>query len=202
MMSLRRGGRLCPPCMTAEPCCRAGPACPAGKHAYRAAGHMGPAVQGGRDKPPVGDGVPGVPSARQRRAARPPLGGGCRRRRLGERNCRAISLPPSALRAATSLAEGGKGKRIPTPVCALARNDRGTGRTESSAPTERNKSRTKTGRRTPRAFVPLRSTAGRRPLRAVQRTCPVGRLALRPPFIPAGVSSRAAEQSIPPVKRT
>ena len=36
-----------------------------------------------------------------------------------------------------------------------------------------------TGRRTPRAFVPLRSTAGRRPLRAVQRTCPVGRLALR-----------------------
>ena len=56
-----------------------------------------------------------------------------------------------------------------------------------------------TGRRTPRAFVPLRSTAGRRPLRAVQRTCPVGRLALRPPFIPAGVSSRAAEQSIPPV---
>ena len=36
-----------------------------------------------------------------------------------------------------------------------------------------------TGRRTPRAFVPLRSTAGRRPLRAVRRTCPVGRLALR-----------------------
>ena len=55
-----------------------------------------------------------------------------------------------------------------------------------------------TRRRTPRAFVPLRSTAGRRPLRAVQRTCPIGRLALRPPFIPAGVSSRAAEQSIPP----
>ena len=36
-----------------------------------------------------------------------------------------------------------------------------------------------TGRRTPRAFVPLRSTAGRRPLRAVQRTCPIGRFALR-----------------------
>ena len=64
-----------------------------------------------------------------------PAGRGCRRRRLGKRNCRAISLPPSALRAATSLAEGGKGKRIPTPVCALARNDRGTGRTGSSAPT-------------------------------------------------------------------
>ena len=40
-------------------------------------------------------------------------------------------------RAATSLAEGGKGKRIPTPVRALARNDRGTGRTGSSAPTMR-----------------------------------------------------------------
>ena len=57
-----------------------------------------------------------------------------------------------------------------------------------------------TGRRTPMAFVPLRSTAGRRPLRAVQRTCPVGRLALIPPFIPAGVFVyRAAEQIIPPV---
>ena len=57
-----------------------------------------------------------------------------------------------------------------------------------------------TGRRTPRAFVPLRSTAGRRPLRAVRHTCPVGRLALRPPFIPAGVFVyRAAEQIIPPV---
>ena len=98
-----------------------------------------------------------VPSARQRRAARPPRGGGCRRGRLGERNCRAISLPPSALRAATSLAEGGKGKRIPTPVRALARNDGGTGQTGSSAPTERNKSRAETGRR------------GRRPLRAALR---------------------------------
>ena len=99
-----------------------------------------------------------VPSARQRRAARPPLGGGCRRRRLGKRKCRAISLPPSALRAATSLAEGGKGKRIPTPVRALARNDRGTRRTESSAPTEWNKSRAETGRR------------GRRPLRSDRET--------------------------------
>ena len=72
----------------------------------------------------VGDGVPDVPSARQRRAARPPLGGGCRRSRLGERKYRVISLPPSALRAATSLSEGGFGVRIPTPVCGLARNDR------------------------------------------------------------------------------
>ena len=106
-----------------------------------------------------------VPSARQRRAARPPLGGGCRRGRLGERNCRAISLPPSALRAATSLAEGGKGKRIPTPVRALARSDRGTGRTGSSAPTERNKSRAETGRR------------GRRPLRSDRETGRTGAFA-------------------------
>ena len=42
-------------------------------------------------------------------------------------------------------------------------------------------------------------TSVRRPLRAVQRTCPVGRLTLRPPFIPAGVSSRAAEQSTRPL---
>ena len=34
------------------------------------------------------------------------------------------SLPPSALRADTSLSEGGEGRRIPTPVFALARNDR------------------------------------------------------------------------------
>ena len=126
---------------------------------------MGPALRGRCVEPPVGDGVPtwsaaeqmplgyDVPSARQRRAARPPLGGGCRRGRLGERNCRAISLPPSALRAATSLAEGDKWKRIPTPVRALARNDRETRRTGSSAPTERNKSHAETGHR------------GRRPLR-------------------------------------
>ena len=94
-----------------------------------------------------------VPSARQRRAARPPLGGGCRRRRLGERNCRAISLPPSTLRAATSLAEGGKGMRIPTPVRALARNDRGTGRTGA----DRGVRPYDAGRR------------GRRPLRAALR---------------------------------
>ena len=40
-----RGGRLCPPCMTAAPC-RAGPVCPAGSNAYAAAGHTGPALQG------------------------------------------------------------------------------------------------------------------------------------------------------------
>ena len=51
--------------------------------------------------------------ARRCRAARPPLGGGCRRSRLGERTYRITSLPPSALRAATSLAEGGKGRGLP-----------------------------------------------------------------------------------------
>ena len=38
----------------ALPSCRAGPACPAGKHAYRAAGRMGPALQSGCGKAPVG----------------------------------------------------------------------------------------------------------------------------------------------------
>ena len=129
------------------PPCRAGPVCPAGTNAVFCGGTHGSRPTDRCGKPSVGDGVLqwsaaeqmplgyDVPSARQRRAARPPLGGGCRRGRLGERNCRAISLPPSALHAATSLAEGGKGKRIPTPVRALARNDRGTGRTGSSAPT-------------------------------------------------------------------
>ena len=40
-------------------------------------------------------------------------------------------------------------------------------------------------------------TASRRPLRAVQRTCPVGRLALRPPFIPAGVSPLCSAPTCP-----
>ena len=56
-------------------------------------------------------------TARQRRAVRPPLGGGCRHSRLGERK-RVASLPPSALRADTSLSEGGEERRIPTPVTA------------------------------------------------------------------------------------
>ena len=103
-------------------------------------------------------------------------------------------LPPSAREVAARSADGGSDiarqflspsrlrRQPPLPAGALQRGAAAL-----------------TGRRTPRAFVPLRSTAGRRPLRAVQRTCPIGRLTLRPPFIPAGVSSRAAEQSIPPV---
>ena len=50
------------------------------------------------------------PLARHRRAARLSLGGGCRRSRLGERKRRLLPFPLSALRAATSLAEGGKGR--------------------------------------------------------------------------------------------
>ena len=50
------------------------------------------------------------PLARHRRAARLPLGGGCRRSRLGERKRRLLPFPLSALRAATSLTEGGKGR--------------------------------------------------------------------------------------------
>ena len=61
--------------------CRAGPACPAGSNAYRAAGHMGPALRiiprplrcrasptggrrGGRPCPPAGDGALDVPAGR------------------------------------------------------------------------------------------------------------------------------------------
>ena len=43
---VRRGGRLCPPRMTAAPC-RAGPMCPAAETAFVPAGHTGPALQGG-----------------------------------------------------------------------------------------------------------------------------------------------------------
>ena len=102
-------------------------------------------------------------------------------------------LPPSAREVAARSADGGSG---------IARQFLSPSRLRRQPLTARTLQRgaaALTGRRTPRAFVPLRSTAGRRPLRAVQRTCPIGRLALRPPFIPAGVSSRAAEQSIPPV---
>ena len=78
-------------------------------------------------------------------------------------------LPPSAREVAARSADGGsdiarqflspsRPRRQPLPAGALQRGAAAL-----------------TGRRTPRAFVPLRSTAGRRPLRAVQRTCLVGR---------------------------
>ena len=102
-------------------------------------------------------------------------------------------LPPSAREVAARSADGGSD---------IARHFLSPSRLRRQPLTARALQRgaaALTGRRTPRAFVPLRSTAGRRPLRAAQRTCPIGRLTLRPPLIPAGVSSRAAEQSTRPL---
>ena len=87
-----RGGRLCPP-KTRAPC-RAEPACPAGENVSFAAGHMGPALQ------VISQGA--MSTSPRRHLAR--------RSRLGERKRRLLPLPLSALRAATSLAEGGKGR--------------------------------------------------------------------------------------------
>ena len=87
-----RGGRLCPP-KTRAPC-RAGSACPAGKNVSFAAGHMGSALQ------VISQGA--MSTSPRRHLAR--------RSQLGERKRRLLPLPPSALRAATSLAEGGKGR--------------------------------------------------------------------------------------------
>ena len=82
-------------------------------------------------------------------------------------------LPPSAREVAARSADGGSD---------IARHFLSPSRLRRQPLTARALQRgaaALTGRRTPRAFVPLRSTAGRRPLRAVQRTCPVERLALR-----------------------
>ena len=115
--------------------CRAGPMCPAEK-CVPGGGARGPRPTGQVRYPPVGDDVPDVPSARQRRA----------------------------------------GRRIPTPVCtpralasrrALARNDSASRCLggQSRPPLQVFIGDSRAGRRTPRAFVPLRSTAGRRSLR-------------------------------------
>ena len=76
---------------------------------------------------------PDVPSARQRRAVRPPLGGGCRRSRLGEKNAWHLSLrqrfaltPPSQREA--------RGDGFPRQ-CSHWLGMTGNGRTESFAPT-------------------------------------------------------------------
>ena len=95
---------------------------PNGREMFQALQKNLPALRTGAVNRAVGDGVLqwsaaeqmplgyAVPAARRCRAARPPLGGGCRRSRLGERKRRLLPLPLSALRAATSLAEGGKGR--------------------------------------------------------------------------------------------
>ena len=93
--------------------------------------------RGGQNCPPLyflcGTSYPrrSVPSAAMPRCKAPSVRGLSAQPTGGEK-VRSLSLPPSALRAATSLAEGGKGRRIPTPVTrSLARNDR-SGRTESA----------------------------------------------------------------------
>ena len=70
----------------------------------------------------VGD---GVPTSHQRGSAAllGPLWEGAVGAADWGREKRVESLPPSALRADTSLSEGGEESRIPTPVFALARND-------------------------------------------------------------------------------
>ena len=80
------------------PPCRAGPVCPAGTNAVFCGGTHGSRPTDRCGKPSVGGGVIDIPSARQRRAARPPLGGGCRRSRLGERKPRDVSPSASASR--------------------------------------------------------------------------------------------------------
>ena len=79
--------------------CRAGPMCPAAGYAFFG-GARGPRPTGRYVEPRVGDGVPNVPSARQRRA---------------------VIARSVATRQSVFLFWG---RRIPTPVFALARNDR------------------------------------------------------------------------------
>ena len=109
--------------------CRAGPMCPAAGYAFFG-GARGPRPTGRYVEPRVGD---GVPSARRCRAARPPLGGGCRRSRLGEKNAWHLSLrqrfaltPPSQREA--------RGDGFPRQ-CSHWLGMTGNGRTESFAPT-------------------------------------------------------------------
>ena len=131
--------------------CRAGPMCPAEK-CVPGGGARGPRPTGQVRYPPVGDGVPQWSAAEQM-----PLGYDV----PSARRCRA-------------------GRRIPTPVCALARNDSASrclgGR--SRPPLQVFIGDSRAGRRTPRAFVPLRSTAGRRFRRnnkTTRRHAPAGR---------------------------
>ena len=85
--------------------CRAGPMCPAAGYAFFG-GARGPRPTGRYVEPRVGD---GVPTSRQRGSAA--LGDGF------PRQC-AHWLGMTALRADTSLSEGGEEGRIPTPVTA------------------------------------------------------------------------------------
>ena len=96
--------------------CRAGPMCPAEK-CVPGGGARGPRPTGQVRYPPVGD---GVSTSRQRGGAAllGPLWEGAVGAADWGRAKRVASLPPSALRADTSLSEGGEERRIPTPVTA------------------------------------------------------------------------------------
>ncbi len=95
---------------------------PNGREMFQALQKILPALRTGAVNRSVGDAVLqwsaaeqmplgyAVPSARRCRAARPPLGGGLSAQPTGGEENRMTALPPSALRAATSLAEGGKGR--------------------------------------------------------------------------------------------
>ena len=86
------------------------------------------------------------------------------------REKRVTSLPPSALRADTSLSEGGEERRIPTPVCGLARNDSASrcGAMWASPPTELQEVRANGADRVVR------------PYKAEQEPCETGRRGRRP----------------------
>ena len=92
------------------PPCRAGPVCPAGTNAVFCGGTHGSRPTDRCGKPSVGDGVLDVPSAPRCKA--PSVRGLSAQPTGGEKN-RVTSLPPPALRAATSLAEGGFGRPPP-----------------------------------------------------------------------------------------
>ena len=121
--------------------CRAGPMCPAAGYTFFGGAH-GPRPTGQVRYPPVGD---GVPTSHQRGGAA--LGYGFPRQCVPQGHLLrgAHWLGMTALRAVWADRVPGGGAHGPRP----------TGRYVE--PRE-------TGRRTPRAFVPLRSTAGRRPL--------------------------------------
>ena len=119
--------------------CRAGPMCPAAECALIPAGRCGhrPLRKDRRVHPHIGRrgrlpaversgtnalGVRRPVSAAVPRCETPSGRGAVGAADWGGGN-RVESLPPPALRAATSLVEGGKERRIPAPVFALARND-------------------------------------------------------------------------------
>ena len=155
--------------------CSAGPMCPAAGYTFFGGAH-GPRPTGQVRYPPVGD---GVSTSRQRGAAA--LGYGFPRQSVPQGHLLrgAHRLGMTALRAVWADRVPGGGAHGPRP----------TGRYVE--PRE-------TGRRTPRAFVPLRSTAGRRPLQFLCGTSrtpsPTGRTPSPTGFYPV-ISTRVPSLS-------